>query len=123
MRERAVQPGRAASVAIGTEAGADGQVLVLTGDLDVRSTGEVRAAVYDHLRRIEAGEDGRLVVDISRVASVDATALKVIATASREARRRGSRLVLRGACPAVLRMLHLTHLIRLIDVERSSAAV
>lgn len=99
----------------------DGPVLVFSGDLDVRSTSEVRAAVYEHLRDHGPDDDGRLVLDISRVASVDATALKVIAAASRQARHHGIRVVLRGAGPAVLRMLHLTHLIRLVDVEREAA--
>jgi hypothetical protein len=30
----------------------------------------------------------------------------------------GGSMVLRGACPAVRRMLHLTHLIRLVELER-----
>lgn len=96
----------------------DGPLLVLGGDLDVRSTAEVRAAVYEHLREHGDDLDGRVVVDISEVRSVDATALKVLAAASRQAHRYGLRVVLRGACPAVRRMLHLTHLIRLIEVER-----
>jgi anti-anti-sigma factor len=96
----------------------EGPVLRLAGDLDVRSTSELRSAVYDHLQ--ELGEDltDSVVVDISDVHSVDATALKVIAAASRQAQKYGVRVVLRGACPAVRRMLHLTHLIRLIEVER-----
>ena len=98
----------------------DGQVLMLGGDLDVRSTSEVRAAVHRHLREHGADADGRVIVDISGVVSIDATALKVIAAASRQARHRGARVVLRGACPAVRRMLHLTHLIRVVDLERDS---
>ncbi|MFD0804786.1 STAS domain-containing protein [Nocardioides caeni] len=130
MRERKVQVGRRRdegsalrAVESTVDIHTDGGVLVLGGDLDVRSTGEVRAAVHQHLRDSGPDAEGRIVVDISRVASVDATALKVIAAASRQARRRGVRVVLRGTCPAVLRMLHLTHLIRLIDVERVPAAV
>lgn len=93
-------------------------VLMLGGELDVRSTFEVRAAVHDHLR--EQGDDlvGPVVIDISEVSSVDETALKVLAVATRNAHRHGVRMVLRGACPAVRRMLHLTHLIRLVELER-----
>ncbi|WP_408899012.1 STAS domain-containing protein [Nocardioides sp. R1-1] len=93
-------------------------VLVLAGDLDVRSTGELRAAVHEHLRRCGTDLVSPVILDISAVTSVDATALKVIAAASRQAQRYGVRLVLRGAQPAVRRMLHLTHLIRLIELER-----
>lgn len=100
------------------EIGYDGPVLVLGGDLDVRSTGEVRAAVYEHLGVHGESLDGHVVVDISAVGSADATALKVLAAASRQAQRYGVRVVLRGASPAVRRMLHLTHLIRVIELER-----
>ncbi|TQK70525.1 anti-anti-sigma factor [Nocardioides sp. SLBN-35] len=93
-------------------------VLVLAGDLDVRSTGELRAAVHDHIHACGTDLISPVVIDISAVRSVDATALKVIAAASRQAQRYGVRVVLRGARPAVRRMLHLTHLIRLIELER-----
>ncbi len=95
----------------------DGPTLVLSGDLDVRSTGEVRNAVYDHLRDHDAGA---IVIDIAAVETVDLTALKVLAVASRFALRDGQRIVLRGACPAVLRMLHLSHLIRFFEIERTA---
>jgi len=93
-------------------------VLLLSGDLDVRCTGELRAAVHEHIRRCGTDRVSPVVIDISDVVSVDATALKVIAAASRQAQQYGVRVVLRGAQPAVRRMLHLTHLIRLIELER-----
>jgi len=97
----------------------DGPTLLLSGDLDVRSTSEVRNAVYDALRLNE----GQITIDLSEVDTVDHTALKVLAVASRFAGRGGRRIVLRGACPAVRRMLHLSHLIRFFEVERESIAV
>lgn len=109
---------QAAGVTIGTDVQAHGAVLVVAGDLDVRSTSEFRAALYEHMRVHGSYTDGKVLLDISGVHSVDETALKVLAAASRRARRRGGRVVLRGACPAVRRMLHLTHLIRLIELER-----
>ena len=92
----------------------DGPALVLAGDFDVRSTMEVRAALYEHLDR--TGDD--VVVDLSGVRTVDHTALKVLAVATRYADRAGRHLVLRGCCPAVLRMLHLSRLIRVVELER-----
>ena len=94
-------------------------VLALAGDLDVRSTARLRTAVYDHIHRCGADLISPIVIEMSEVSSIDATALKVIAAASREAAQRyGVRVVLRGTQPAVRRMLHLTHLIRLIELER-----
>ena len=95
----------------------DGPTLVLSGDLDVRSTGEIRNAVYDHLRSRDAGA---IVIDIYGVETIDLTALRVLAMASRVALHDGQRIVLRGACPAVLRMLHLSHLIRFFEIERAA---
>lgn len=91
----------------------DGPTLTLAGDFDVRSTWEVRLAVHDAM----AAHD-HVVVDLTEVASVDVTALKVLAAASRQAARDGGHLTLRGCNGAVRRLLHMTHLIRLVEVER-----
>ena len=95
----------------------DGPVLLLSGDFDVRSTGEVRNAVYDHLRSNDSGE---ITIDVTEVETVDLTALKVLAVASRFALNSGQRIVLRGAGPAVRRMLHLSHLVRFFEIEREA---
>lgn len=92
----------------------DGPVLRLSGDFDVRSTWEVRTAIYDHLE----GHDEDVVVDLTEVDTIDVTALKVLAVATRQATREGHHLTLRGCSPAVRRMLHLSRLIRVCEVER-----
>jgi anti-anti-sigma factor len=92
----------------------DGPTLVLSGDFDVRSTWEVRRAIYDQLH----GHDQDVVVDLSGVDTCDVTALKVLAVATREASRDGRHLTLRGCGPAVRRLLHLSRLMRLVEVER-----
>jgi anti-anti-sigma factor len=97
----------------------DGPTLVLCGDFDVRSTWEVRDAIYDHLGG-HAGED--VVVDLTAVETVDLTALKVLAVATRRASRDGNHLTLRGCGPSVRRMLHLSRLMRLVEVERRAAS-
>jgi anti-anti-sigma factor len=95
----------------------DGPTLVLSGPFDVRSTWEVRTAIYDHF----AAHDEDLVVDLTEVDSIDLTALKVLAVATRAAARLGHHLVLRGCGPAVRRLLHLSRLIRVVEVERTVA--
>jgi anti-anti-sigma factor len=95
----------------------DGPTLVLAGQFDVRSTMDVRNAIYEHLD----GCDHDIVVDLSEVSSVDVTALRVLAAATRLAERRGRHLTLRGCGPAVRRLLHISHLIRVVEVERSAA--
>ena len=93
----------------------DGPILLMSGDFDVRSTPEVRTAIYDHLE----GYDSDVVVDLTEVTSIDQTALNVLAVATRRAARTGHHLTLRGCSPAVRRMLHLTHLVRFVEVERN----
>jgi len=97
---------------------ADVRVLVLHGDFDVRSTWEVRNAIYDHLE----GHDEDVVVDLTDVNAVDLTALKVLAVATRRASHAGHHLTLRGCGPSVRRMLHISRLIRVVEVERQAAS-
>jgi anti-anti-sigma factor len=95
----------------------DGSTLVLSGSFDARSTWEVRNAIYDHLE----GQDRDVVIDLSDVEFVDVTALRVLAVATRQASRNGHHLTLRGCNGAVRRLLHMTHLIRVVEVERVAA--
>lgn len=95
----------------------DGATLKLVGDFDVRSTGAVRTALYDHLEAHARPCTHDIVVDLTNVPSVDETALRVLAVATRVAERRGHRLVLRGCCPSVRRMLTLARFRHLVAVE------
>jgi anti-anti-sigma regulatory factor len=58
-----------------------------------------------------------VVVDISRVDSIDITMLKMLAVANRVAERQARRVVLRGASPGVRRLLHLSHMRWMIPLE------
>ena len=96
----------------------DGQRLVLHGDFDVRSTMEVRTAIWEHL----LGVDDDLVVDLTDVETIDLTAARVLAYATLEAGRSGHHLRLRGCRPAVRRMLQLSRLARVVEVERTAVS-
>ena len=96
----------------------DGTTLVLSGDFDARSTWEVRNALRERL----LGSEHDVVVDLTEVTSIDVTATRVLAYASREAALSGHHVVLRGCGPAVRRMLHLSRLMRFVDVERAAAS-
>jgi anti-anti-sigma factor len=96
---------------------ADGPTLTLGGDFDVRSTMEVRTAIHDVLDTY----DDDVVVDLTAVETIDLTAARVLAYATLEAGRSGHHLRLRGCGPAVRRMLHLTRLARVVEVERHAA--
>ena len=96
----------------------DGSTLVLSGDFDARSTWEVRNALRERL----LGSERDVVVDLTEVTSIDVTATRVLAYASREASLSGNHVTLRGCGPAVRRMLHLSRLMRFVDVERAAAS-
>jgi len=96
----------------------DGPVLVLSGDLDVRSTMQVRTAVRELL-----GSYDEVTIDLSGVETVDLTALRVLAAATVQAVRDGHHLALRGPSPAVRRMLHLSHLNRVVEVQRGPGSL
>ena len=96
----------------------DGSTLVLSGDFDARSTWEVRNALRERL----LGSEHSVVVDLTDVTSIDVTATRVLAYASREASLSGNHVTLRGCGPAVRRMLHLSRMMRFVDVERVAAS-
>lgn len=95
----------------------DGHTLVLQGSFDVRSTWAVREAIYERL----AADDDDVVVDMTDVTTIDATALRVLAVATRAAWLSGHHLTVRNPGPAVRRMAHLTRLAHAIEVERVAA--
>jgi anti-anti-sigma factor len=94
-----------------------GPTVVLVGDFNGRSTHEVRSALHEQL----AEPEHAIVVDLTHVASIDVPAVRVLAYASHEAARTGHHVILRGCSPAVLRMLHLTRLIKFVELERAAA--
>ena len=96
-----------------SEDGTVSTTLVLSGALDVRRTADLRVEVYARLARTT----GDVVVDISRVESIDVTTLKMLAVANRTAERQARRVVLRGASPGVRRLLHLSHMRWMIPLE------
>ena len=95
----------------------DGPIVVLRGHLDGRSTYEVRNALHRQL----AMPEHEIVVDLTGVESIDVPALRVLAFASHEAARTGHHVTLRGCGVAVRRMLHLTRLMRFVELEQTAA--
>ena len=91
----------------------DGSTLVLSGDFDARSTWALTERLL--------GSERDVVVDLTEVTSIDVTATRVLAYASREASLSGNHVTLRGCGPAVRRMLHLSRLIRAVDSDETAA--
>ena len=92
--------------------------IALSGHLDGRSSAEVREALYDHIDK-HPGQD--VIVDLTLVESIDATALKMLAAAALRVERAGRKVVLRGCSPAVRRVLAFGNWRRLFRLERGEA--
>jgi anti-anti-sigma factor len=90
--------------------------LVLAGRFDGRSTAHVRDLLY---ARIDEGGD--VVVDLAAVDSIDVTALRLLAAAGALLDRDGRALVLRGCAPAVRRLLAVSRMRSLLQVEPARA--
>ena len=95
-----------------------GPTLVLHGDFDVRSTFQVRNAIYERLE----GHDEDVIVDMSEVETIDVVALRVLAVATRQATLSGHHLTLRNCGPSVRRMMHLSRLAHSFEVERAAVS-
>src|SRR3954468_7173806 len=96
---------------------AGGHVILLHGEFDVRSTWEVRNPIYECIDV----HDGDVVLDMTDVSTIDVTALRLLAVATRHAWLAGRHLTVRNPGPAVRRMAHLARLAHAIEVERVAA--
>ncbi|MET7303127.1 STAS domain-containing protein [Embleya sp. NPDC005575] len=95
----------------------DPRELHLDGVLDVRATADVRLALHD---AVDNG-DGDLILDLTRMSTLDTTGLGLIVGAHRRAGRRERRLVLAGVNPDVYRVLVLTRLHRILTLRQPAA--
>ncbi|MDT9595117.1 STAS domain-containing protein [Nocardioides zeae] len=113
MDELSTSAGRSSAAGSRMEILGDGPRLQLVGDLDGRSTYWVRDAVDAAVAAYE-----RVVVDLSEVDNADLTGLRVLAVASWRATHAGRHLLVAGPRPGVRRLMHVSHLARLLEVER-----
>ena len=102
-------------------------VAAAPGRTVVTTSGEVDAATAPMLREalmraqaglLRQGPEHSLVVDLSGVTFIDASALGVLAGAARRAHRVGGEIVLRDPTRMTVRLLEITGLLRMFRVER-----
>jgi anti-anti-sigma factor len=88
-------------------------VVAVCGELDLGTVARVRERIEDAL----ADRPASLVVDLTQCSFLDATALGMLLEAHRRMARNGGLLTLRGCSPRVLRLLSLTGLRRVFDLD------
>ena len=102
-------------VALSTSAlaGADGPIVVLSGEADATTVPLLREVLA---KQLEAG--ARLVtVDASGLSFLDSASMRVLILAARALRGRHGRLVFARPQPLVARLLEITGADRLLDVR------
>lgn len=106
--------GNEASPGLAFRVRAAGSIAVaeLAGELDIACAPALREQLLGLLRRGSA----RLVIDLSKVSSCDASALTVLVGTARRARSLGGFLRLAAVSPQVDRVLHITGLHRHLGV-------
>ena len=85
----------------------------VVGDLDLSAVPRMREQLHAHLE----AKPARLVVDLTQCGFIDASALAMLLDVHRKAWRYGGVLTLRGCSPRVLRLLSLTGLRRVFQLE------
>lgn len=89
----------------------------LPARVDVTTSADVRYALSV---AIDAAPSGDVVVDASAVETVDVAGLGVLVAAHRHARQGGRRLVLCDPQPRIMRLLAVTRLHRVLNLERQA---
>ena len=105
-----------------TVASVEGTTVVTTrGEVDVATAPVLREALVKAQPRHEPQRwDRPLVVDLSGVTFLDASALGVLAAAATRARRVGGDIVLRDPTPTALMLLEITGLLGRFRLERAN---
>ena len=87
--------------------------LCLEGELDLASARRME----ESLAEIEGSEPARLVVDLTRLAFIDSTGLRLLIQASARARERGAELVLRPGDASVQKVFEMTGALDVLSFE------
>ncbi len=93
--------------------------VILRGELDLSTVEKVE----EELRRVEAGEERILVLDLSALSFLDSTGLRLMVTADRRAQKDGRRLVIVRGPETVHRVFTITKLDEKLEMVNDIAEV
>jgi anti-anti-sigma factor len=98
--------------------GQDCATLRLSGEIDLSTAPAVREAALSALQQFSTV----LHIDLSGVSFMDSTGLEVLLATRRRAELLGGQLHLKDPTPAVLRVLEVTGVARLFEIETAAIA-
>ena len=101
------------TIDVGVEAETSATVLTVTGEVDLRTAPELRTLID---RVLDEGAS-RLVVDLAGVDFLDSTGLSVLVGAHKRLARTGGRLVVANPPEIVSRVLSITGLDRVFELQ------
>jgi anti-sigma B factor antagonist len=107
----------AAHLSVEEKRSAGETVLVLSGEIDMATAGELRAATTNAMSEAP----GRLVLDFAEVTFCDSQGLSTLISLHREVGAAGGRLVLINVGEFMARLLEITGLRSAFEVEESAA--
>ena len=99
---------------ITVEPGDDRDVVHLDGELDPHTAPLLKQEVD----RLAEGGSTHVVLDLSRLAFIDSSGLRVVISAHRDMADRGGQLTLRSPSDTAQRLLEITGLVDHITIER-----
>jgi anti-sigma B factor antagonist len=98
-------------------AASDADVVSLEGELDLASAPELREC----LATLAEGGATDIVLDVGGLAFIDSTGLSVLVMAANRTRSVGGSTVLRHPSPSVMRLLEITGLLAVFEVDAEPA--
>jgi anti-sigma B factor antagonist len=102
------------SARLDIESHAGDRRLRLEGDIDSHTAGDLEAALA------ALGTSGEVLLDVAGVGFIDSSGLRVVVSVNAALVDAGHALRIRGASPAVVRLVEITGLGDHLDVEESS---
>jgi len=104
----------ASRLTIRSQYDADGPVVTLAGEVDLRSSPQLREALLEILEQRPA----RLVIDLSGVEYMDSSGVGTMVEVKRRVERDGGRIILAGLQPRVRSVFEITQLDRFFEIRR-----
>ena len=92
----------------------EGTLVRVGGDVDMRSSPELRAVLLQACRQ----KDGRIIVDLADVRYIDSSGIATLVECLKNCGRRGGTLTLTGVNERIYPVFELAHLHTVFDIRR-----